>query len=89
MYEITGWNGNALDANGQEQKILIEKLLLDDSILNAFNGDINDDVIDIEFVKGVKKADSIDYCFATFCGVLSFLVDRAIRTADKVVKHDD
>ncbi len=89
MYELTGWNGNALDENGQEQKILIEKILLDDSILNSFHGDIYDDVIDIEFVKGVKKADSIDYSFAIFSGILSFMVDRAVRTSEKVIDFDE
>lgn len=84
MYELTGWNGKTLDVNGNKQKILIERLLLDDTILSSLNGEIKDDVIDIEFVKSVKKADSIDYCFAVFSGALSFLVDRAIRTSEKV-----
>ncbi len=82
MYELTCWNG-------QEQKILIEKVLLDDSILNAFNDEINDDVIDIEYAKNIKKADRLDYSFATFSGVFSFLVDRVIRTSNHEIKADD
>lgn len=81
MYELTCWNS--------QQKVLIEKTLLDDSILNSFDGDIYEDVIDIEYAAHVKKVDRVDYCFAIFSGVFSFLVDRLIHTSDHEIKLDD
>jgi hypothetical protein len=89
MYELTGWNGNALAGTDEEIKILYDKILLDESFFKEKDRtlEIDEDVIDLEFEKGVKKADAYDYAFASFCGVVCFAIDRAIRKSSKIDKN--
>lgn len=86
MYELTNWTGNALAGTDDEIKILYEKLLLDESFFQEKDNtlEINDDVIDIEFAKGVKKAAACDYMFAVFCGSICFAIDKAILSSSKI-----
>lgn len=66
MYEITQWNGKQELAELDNTTISIDPILLNDAILKLMNKDttIEDDVIDIDFNFGVKKADRYDYCLA-------------------------
>ena len=68
MYEIAQWNGKQELAELDNTTISIDPILLNDAILKLMNEDttIEDDVIDIDFNFGVKKADRYDYCFALF-----------------------
>ena len=61
--------------------ISIDPILLNDAILKLMNKDttIEDDVIDIDFNFGVKKADRYDYCFALFSGILSSLISKYVK----------
>lgn len=63
MYEITQWNGKKELAGLESTTISIDPILLNDAILKLMNKDttIEDDVIDIDFNFGVKKADRYDY----------------------------
>lgn len=65
MYEIAQWNGKQELAELDNTTISIDPILLNDAILKLMNEDttIEDDVIDIDFNFGVKKADRYDYCF--------------------------
>lgn len=81
MYEITQWNGKQELAELDNTTISIDPILLNDAILKLMNEDttIEDDVIDIDFHFGVKKADRYDYCFALFSGVLSSLISKYVK----------
>lgn len=81
MYEITQWNGKQELAELDNTTISIDPILLNDAILKLMNKDttIEDDVIDIDFNFGVKKADRYDYCFALFSGVLSSLISKYVK----------
>lgn len=81
MYEITQWNGKKELAGLESTTISIDPILLNDAILKIMNKDttIEDDVIDIDFNFGVKKADRYDYCFALFSGILSSLISKYVK----------
>ena len=81
MYEITQWNGRQELAELDNTTISIDPILLNDAILKLMNKDttIEDDVIDIDFNFGVKKADRYDYCFALFSGILSSLISKYVK----------
>lgn len=81
MYEITQWNGKQELAELDNTTISIDPILLNDAILKLMNKDttIEDDVIDIDFNFGVKKADRYDYCFALFSGILSSLISKYVK----------
>lgn len=81
MYEIAQWNGKQELAGLESTTISIDPILLDDVILKLMNEDttIEDDVIDIDFNFGVKKADRYDYCFALFSGILSSLISKYVK----------
>lgn len=81
MYEIAQWNGKQELAELDNTTISIDPILLNDAILKLMNKDttIEDDVIDIDFNFGVKKADRYDYCFALFSGVLSSLISKYVK----------
>lgn len=81
MYEITQWNGKQELAELDNTTISIDPILLNDAILKLMNEDttIEDDVIDIDFNFGVKKADRYDYCFALFSGILSSLISKHVK----------
>lgn len=81
MYEIAQWNGKQELAELDNTTISIDPILLNDAILKLMNEDttIEDDVIDIDFNFGVKKADRYDYCFALFSGVLSSLISKYVK----------
>ena len=81
MYEITQWNGKKELAGLESTTISIDPILLNDAILKLMNKDttIEDDVIDIDFNFGVKKADRYDYCFALFSGILSSLISKYVK----------
>ena len=81
MYEITQWNGKQELAELDTTTISIDPILLNDAILKLMNEDttIEDDVIDIDFNFGVKKADRYDYCFALFSGILSSLISKYVK----------
>lgn len=81
MYEITQWNGKQELAELDNTTILIDPILLNDAILKLMNEDttIEDDIIDIDFNFGVKKADRYDYCFAIFSGILSSLISKYVK----------
>lgn len=81
MYEITQWNGKQELAELDNTTISIDPILLNDAILKLMNEDttIEDDVIDIDFNFGVKKADRYDYCFALFSGILSSLISKYVK----------
>lgn len=81
MYEITQWNGKQELAELDSTTISIDPILLNDAILKLMNEDttIEDDVIDIDFNLGVKKADRYDYCFAIFSGILSSLINKYVK----------
>lgn len=84
MYEITQWNGKQELAELDNTTISIDPILLNDAILKLMNEDttIEDDVIDIDFNFGVKKADRYDYCFAIFSGILSFLISKYVKMSE-------
>ena len=81
MYEITQWNGKQELAELDNTTISIDPILLNDAILKLMNEDttIEDDVIDIDFHFGVKKADRYDYCFALFSGILSTVISKYVK----------
>lgn len=81
MYEITQWKGKQELAELDNTTISIDPILLNDAILKLMNEDttIEDDVIDIDFNFGVKKADRYDYCFALFSGILSSLISKYVK----------
>ena len=81
MYEIAQWNGKQELAELDNTTISIDPILLNDAILKLMNEDttIEDDVIDIDFNFGVKKADRYDYCFALFSGILSSLISKYVK----------
>ena len=81
MYEITQWNGKQELAELDNTTISIDPILLNDAILKLMNKGttIEDDVIDIDFNFGVKKADRYDYCFALFSGILSSLISKYVK----------
>lgn len=81
MYEIAQWNGKQELAGLESTTISIDPILLDDVILKLMNEDttIEDDVIDIDFNFGVKKADRYDYCFALFSGILSTVISKYVK----------
>ena len=84
MYEITQWNGKQELAELDNTTISIDPILLNDAILKLMNEDITieDDVIDIDFNFGVKKADRYDYCFALFSGILSSLISKYVKMSE-------
>ena len=84
MYEITQWNGKQELAELDNTTISIDPILLNDAILKLMNEDttIEDDVIDIDFNFGVKKADRYDYCFALFSGILSSLISKYVKMSE-------
>lgn len=84
MYEITQWNGKQQLAELDNTTISIDPILLNDAILELMNEDttIEDDVIDIDFNFGVKKADRYDYCFAIFSGILSSLISKYVKMSE-------
>ena len=45
---------------------------------------IEDDVIDIDFNFGVKKADRYDYCFALFSGILSTVISKYVKMSGDI-----
>ena len=67
--------------NGEDFKITVDTLPIDYDLLKQFNNsqEIYDDIIDVEFKKGAKKADKLDYIFAVFSGVVTYLASIAIR----------
>lgn len=81
MYEIAQWNGKQELAELDNTTISIDPILLNDAILKLMNEDttIEDDVIDIDFNFGVKKADRYDYCFALFSGILSTVISKYVK----------
>lgn len=81
MYEIAQWNGKQELAELDNTTISIDPILLNDAILKLMNEDttIEDDVIDIDFHFGVKKADRYDYCFALFSGILSTVISKYVK----------
>lgn len=86
MYEITQWNGKQELAELDNTTISIDPILLNDAILKLMNEDttIEDDVIDIDFHFGVKKADRYDYCFALFSGILSSLISKYVKMSGDI-----
>lgn len=84
MYEITQWKGKQELAELDNTTISIDPILLNDAILKLMNEDttIEDDVIDIDFNFGVKKADRYDYCFALFSGILSSLISKYVKMSE-------
>ena len=84
MYEITQWNGKQEPAELDNTTISIDPILLNDAILKLMNEDttIEDNVIDIDFNFGVKKADRYDYCFALFSGILSSLISKYVKMSE-------
>ena len=84
MYEITQWNGKQELAELDNTTISIDPILLNDAILKLMNEDttIEDDVIDIDFNFGLKKADRYDYCFALFSGILSSLISNYVKMSE-------
>ena len=81
MYEIAQWNGKQELAELDNTTISVDPILLNDAILKLMNEDttIEDDVIDIDFNFGVKKADRYDYCFALFSGILSTVISKYVK----------
>lgn len=84
MYEITQWSGKQELAELDNTTISIDPILLNDAILKLMNEDttIEDDVIDIDFNFGLKKADRYDYCFAIFSGILSSLISKYVKMSE-------
>ena len=84
MYEITQWKGKQELAELDNTTISIDPILLNDAILKLMNEDttIEDDVIDIDFNFGLKKADRYDYCFALFSGILSSLISNYVKMSE-------
>ena len=69
MYEITQWNGKQELAELDNTTISIDPILLNDAILKLMNEDttIEDDVIDIDFNFGLKKADRYVQILVEWC----------------------
>ena len=80
MYELTEYRQMFLE-NGEDFKITVDSLPLDYELIKNLNNnqELDEDIIDVEFKKGIKKADKLDYSFAIFSGVLTFLLSKALN----------
>ncbi len=90
MYELTNYRQMFLE-NGEDFKITVDALPIDYDLLKHFNDnqEIYDNIIDVEFEKSVKKADKLDYIFAVFSGVVTYLASIAIRKYGKEITPDN
>lgn len=88
MYELTKWDGQLIN-----ETIMIDSILVDDPLEDLLFRKTNTkkaaDVFDVEFEKGVNKADRYDYLFALFSGTFAYGISKLLKEFQEEDEVDD